>query len=116
QNRHILSEAMNNLIILLAPFAPHICEELWQTLGNADSVHLQSWPVYNEEFLIADEIEVVLQINGKLREKILVPSQATAKEMETFALASEKVQAAILGKQVIKVIAVPGKLVNIVVK
>lgn len=116
QNRHILSEAMNTLIILLAPFAPHICEELWQTLGNADSVHLQSWPVYNEEYLIADEIEVVLQINGKLREKILVPSQATAKEMETLALASEKVQAAILGKQIIKVIAVPGKLVNIVVK
>lgn len=116
QKKDILTQAMNTLIVLLAPFAPHICEELWEALGNSDSVHLQSWPVYNEEYLVSDEIEVVLQINGKLRERITVPSQATGKEMENLALASERVKAAIEGKQIVKVIAVPGKLVNIVVK
>lgn len=116
QNGEILAQAMNTLVILLAPFAPHICEELWEAMGHSDSVHKQSWPVYNEEYLIADEIEVVLQINGKVRDRMMVPSQVTAQEMETLALASEKVQKAVGEGRIVKVIAVPGKLVNIVVK
>lgn len=112
----LLEDAFNKLIILLAPFTPHICEELWEAMGHQGSVHQQAWPEYEEKYLLADEIEIVLQINGKVRDRVMVPAKADRKEIEEVALATEKVQAAIAGKEVIKVIAVPGKLVNIVVK
>lgn len=116
QNKELLSEAFTKLIILLAPFAPHFCEEVWEAMGHRGSVHKQSWPEYIEEYLVADEIEVVLQINGKVRDRILVPAKAEPKVVEAAALANDKVKAAIEGKEIVKVIAVPGKLVNIVVK
>ena len=116
QNMALVSEAVDNLIIMLAPFAPHFSEELWQVTGHAGSVHVKEWPVYCEEALEADKIEVVLQINGKVRDRIMVDARLSDEELKEAVMAIEKAKAAIAGKQVIKVITVPGKLVNIVVK
>ena len=112
----LVRETVSSLLRLLAPFAPHISEELWsQTIGQG-SVHKQDWPLFDEEAVQLDEIEIVLQINGKVRDKIVVPVGLSAVELEEKALAQEKVQALIADKQVVKVICVPQKLVNIVVR
>ncbi|MFZ5752758.1 MAG: leucine--tRNA ligase, partial [Bacillota bacterium] len=116
QNLSLVKEAIDALLLLLAPFAPHITEELWEAVGNKDSIHKQSWPVYSEEALIADEVEVVLQINGKVRDRLVVPAQLDRAELEKAVLAMDKAKAAIEGKEIVKIITVPGKLVNIVVK
>ncbi len=116
QNPAVVREAITALIVLLAPFAPHIAEELWQSIGNGRSVHLESWPEVDPEALVQDEITIVVQINGKVRERLAVPAGLEQKEMETLALEEPKIQQLIAGKQVVKVIGVPGKLVNIVVK
>ena len=112
----LIKETLEALMRLLAPFAPHITEELWQQTGHADSVHNQSWPKWDAEALKTDSVEIVMQINGKVREKLVVPSEITGAELEKLALSHERIQALIEGKTVVKVIAVPGKLVNIVVK
>jgi leucyl-tRNA synthetase len=112
--------AMRTFLILLNPFAPHISSELWERLGvkfgdvRAD-VSEQSWPAYDESLLIEDEVEIVIQINGKLRDRIRMPIAATEEELKTAALASPSVQARIAGKTVRNVIVVPRKLVNVVV-
>ncbi|MBC8014259.1 MAG: leucine--tRNA ligase [Sporomusaceae bacterium] len=112
----LLREAVSSLLRLLAPFAPHMSEELWnQTIGQG-SVHKQAWPLFDEEAVKLDEVEIVLQINGKVRDKIVVPVGLSAGELEKIALAQDKVQALLEGKQVVKVICVPQKLVNIVVR
>jgi len=116
QNMVLVKEAIDSLIVLLAPFTPHFCEEMWEATGHKDSVHRQPWSAYSEEALVADEIEVVLQINGKVRDRLMVPSQLGPKELETAVLAMDRAKAAMEGKTVVKVITVPGKLVNIVVK
>lgn len=116
QNTALLKEAIDNLIVLLAPFAPHITEQLWYDVGNQDSVHRQPWPKYDEEALVAEEIEVVLQINGKVRDRLKVATNLSREELEKTILATEKAQQYMEGKTVVKVITVPGKLVNIVVK
>lgn len=109
------AEGVETLLILLAPFAPHIAEELWQTLGNRDSIHTQSWLSFDASALVADEITLVVQINGKKRGDLQVPAQADKAELEKFARESEAAQRYIEGKEVKKVIVVPGKLVNFVV-
>lgn len=116
QNPAVIQEAIGTLIVLLAPFAPHISEELWEALGNKDSVHLQRWPEFNPSALIQDEITVVIQINGKVRDRLSVPNGLEAKALEERALTEPRIQQFLEGKQVVKVISVPGKLVNIVVK
>jgi leucyl-tRNA synthetase len=116
QNKLLLQEAIEMLLILLAPFAPHLSEELWEAVGHKESVHLQSWPKYDEEALKTEEIEIVLQINGKVRERLVVPAGLSREALEKLALNTEKVQTAAAGKQIKKVIVVPGKLVNVVVK
>lgn len=116
QNMAIIREAMENLIILLAPFAPHFSEELWEAIGKQGSVHQMPWPQYDKEALQAEEIEVVLQINGKVRERVMVPAQLNSKELEKIVLGTARAQAEIAGKTVVKIIAVPGKLVNVVVR
>ncbi|MDU4960725.1 MAG: leucine--tRNA ligase [Sporomusaceae bacterium] len=115
-NPGLLRETVSALLRLLAAFAPHITEELWHEAGFTGSVHKQEWPVYDPEAVKVDEMEVVLQINGKVRDKILVPAGIDAPTLEKLALAQEKVQSLIDGKQVVKVICVPQRLVNIVVK
>jgi leucyl-tRNA synthetase len=111
----IYSEGIRTLLLLSAPFAPHIAEELWHLLENKESVHLQAWLNYDPEALISDEITLVIQVNGKKRADIPVPAKADKAELEKYALASEAVQRHLEGKEIKKVIVVPGKLVNFVV-
>ncbi len=104
------------LITLLNPVAPHMTEELWEMYGDGGLLSLRAWPTYDEAKTVDDEIEVVLQINGKIRDKMMLSPNLSAQEMQEAALGNDKVQALIDGKQVVKCIAVPGKLINIVVK
>nr|WP_068791944.1 leucine--tRNA ligase [Brevibacillus laterosporus] len=115
-DRGTFAFAMETLIILLAPIAPHISEEMWQQLlGKTSSVHMQEWPTFDPKALVLDEVEIVIQINGKVRDKLVVANGLSKDELEKHVLAHEKGIALIDGKTVRKVIAVPGKLVNIVV-
>jgi leucyl-tRNA synthetase len=115
KNSPVFHEGIETLILLLAPFAPHISEELWQNLDNSESVHLQSWLTLDNEALIVDEITLVIQIMGKTRGTISVPASATKEELETFAKESDIAQKHIADKTIKKVIVVPNKLVNFVV-
>jgi len=108
-------EGIETLITLLAPFAPHISEELWLRMGKSESVHTQVWPKYDPDALVADEITLVIQIMGKTRGTIVVPAQADKQALEKYARESEVAQRYIEGKEIKKVIVVPGKLVNFVV-
>ncbi len=116
-NAGLIYEAVSDLIKMLSPFVPHITEELWRgAIDAASSVHDQSWPAYDEEALKVDNVEIVLQVNGKVRGRLTVPAAATKEELEQIALADANVQAHIGGATVRKVICVPGRLVNIVAK
>lgn len=104
-------------IQLLAPFAPYLAEELWQFLTQSgQSITYVAWPSYDESKLVEDEIEIVLQIKGKVRAKVVVSKDSSREDLEKIALANDKIQAEIAGKDIVKVIAVPNKLVNIVIK
>jgi leucyl-tRNA synthetase len=105
---------MEGFVKLLAPVAPHISEEIWSKLGHNDTIAYESWPAYDEAKLVEDEVEIVVQINGKVKAKLQVAKDATREQIEQVALENEKVKGQIEGKTVRKVIAVPGKLVNIV--
>ncbi|GEQ61487.1 leucyl-tRNA synthetase [Vagococcus lutrae] len=107
-------EYMNGFVQLLAPVAPHIGEELWSRLGNEGSITYVPWPEYDEHHLVEDTLEIVIQINGKVRERMMVARDTSQKELEELALANETIQAQIEGKTIRKIIAVPNKLVNIV--
>ncbi|MEG4802659.1 leucine--tRNA ligase [Microcoleus sp. ARI1-B5] len=111
----VYAEGINTLILLLAPFAPHIADELWHMIGNSESVHLQTWPVADPSALITDEITLVIQVMGKTRGTIQVPSGADKAALENFARESELAKRHLEGKEIKKVIVVPGKLVNFVV-
>ncbi|KPC74694.1 leucine--tRNA ligase [Thermoactinomyces vulgaris] len=113
-DRAVLKEALETLVVLLAPFVPHVTEELWQSMGKEGSVHRVNWPTYDERALVLDEVEIAVQINGKVRDKLVVATDASREEVEKQALETERIQALIEGKTVRKVIVVPGKLVNIV--
>ncbi|TKI49677.1 leucine--tRNA ligase [Lysinibacillus tabacifolii] len=101
---------------ILAPIAPHIAEELWQLLGHENTLSYEEWPAYDESKLVDDEVEVAVQVAGKVRAKIIVAKDASKEEIEKVALADEKVQEYMAGKDLVKIIVIPGKLVNIVVK
>lgn len=101
---------------MLAPIAPHIAEELWQLLGHENTLSYEEWPTYDESKLVDDEVEVAVQVAGKVRAKIIVAKDASKEEIEKVALADEKVQEYMAGKDLVKIIVIPGKLVNIVVK
>ena len=115
-NNDLAREVVSSLLKLLAPFAPHITEELWSEVIGCGSVHKQVWPKFDEKAVVLDEVEVVLQINGKVRDKIVVPAGLNAKELEEKALEQQKVKDAVADKNIVKVICVPNKLVNVVVK
>ena len=115
-NENLLRWVMEELILILSPFTPHICEELWQCIGKKTSVHEESWPKYDEDVLIKDMIEIVVQINGKVKGRLHVPSGLAREELERMAMEQDSVAALVGDRNVIKVIAVPGKLVNIVAK
>ena len=109
-------EAIEKTLLLLAPSVPHLAEELWQLTGHEYSIHNQTWPSWDEDLAKEDEITLVIQVNGKLRDRINVPASITEDEAKEKARSSEKAKSHLEGKQTIKEIYVPGKLVNIVVK
>lgn len=116
-NAGLIYEAISDLIKMMSPFVPHITEELWRGAIDANSsVHEQSWPECDEEALKVDNVEIVLQVNGKVRGRLTVPAEATKEELEKIAMADANVQAHIGDATVRKVICVPGRLVNIVAK
>lgn len=107
-------EFAEGFVKLISPVTPHIAEELWSKLGHSGSISYEPWPTYDETRLVEDEVEIVIQVMGKVRAKIMVPKDASKDELEKMALNNEKIQEWIQGKTVRKVIVVPGKLVNIV--
>ncbi|MFZ1757208.1 MAG: leucine--tRNA ligase [Caldilineaceae bacterium] len=111
----IWDEAVGDLLLMMAPIFPHISEELWHRIGHSDSVHLQAWPVGDPQKAKEDEVTVVVQVNGRTRDKLTVAPATPAKTLEEMALATEGAQKWMDGKQVRKVIVVPDKLVNVVV-
>ncbi|HTE19299.1 MAG TPA: leucine--tRNA ligase, partial [Armatimonadota bacterium] len=108
-------EALELTVLMLAPAAPHITEELWERLGRPYSVHTQPWPAWSEELAAEESVEIIVQVNGKLRDRLTVPVDADEETVRAAALASEKVQSAAEGKTIRKVIYVPGRLLNLVV-
>ena len=109
-------EAITNLLLLVAPVAPHMAEELWAFLGKPYSIHQQAWPTWDPAMLVEDEIEIPVQINGKVRGRVTVPADAGEEAIKAAALADANVQRHLEGQQVIKVIVPNGKLVSIVVR
>ena len=116
RNDGIIKEGIEIIITILAPFTPHMGEELWEMIGKEGSIFDISWPEYDEKALVKDEVEIVVQVNGKVRAKLSIDADMSKEDMEKTALENEKVKASIEGKNVVKVVAVPKKLVNIVVK
>ena len=116
EGKQVLSEVFGRLLPMLSPFIPHVAAELWESLGNATSLHDLPWPGHIEALAKRDEIEIVFQVNGKIRGKEMVAAGIAKDEMEKLARENEKVKADIAGKNVKKIIVVPGKLVNIVVQ
>lgn len=115
-NGGLVREVSLNLLKMLAPFAPHITEELWSILVAQGSIHHQQWPQYEEAATLQAEVEIVLQINGKVRDRIMIATGISREEMETAAKANARVQELTEGKNIVKMICVPDKLVNVVVK
>ncbi|MCJ0025266.1 leucine--tRNA ligase [Clostridioides difficile] len=115
-NEAVIKEGVQTIVTIIAPFAPHLGEELWTMIGKEGSVFDIDWPKYDEKALVKDEIEVVVQVNGKVRGKLTVNSNISKDEMEKVALEDEKIKGLVEGKTIVKVVAVPKKLVNIVVK
>lgn len=110
----VLTEAIENLVLLLAPFTPHITEELWQAIGHTDSVHRQAWPVYDTKAMAQEEVTIVIQINGKMRDRLTMPVDLAQAEVEALALAQPKIAEQVAGQTIKKVVVIPNKLVNIV--
>ena len=106
---------LEQFVLILSPFAPHICEELWEKLGHCTTLAYEPWPAFDPELAKAQQVEIAVQVLGKIKDKIVVAADASEAELEKVALASQKVQAAIAGKQPKKVIVIKGRLVNIVI-
>jgi leucyl-tRNA synthetase len=109
-------EAMEKLVLILSPFAPHIAEELWQLLGHPDTLAYEPWPAFDPALAKEDTVEVPVQINGKVRAKVSVPADTDKDTLEAAARADERISELLAGKSLVKVIVVPGRLVNFVVK
>ncbi len=115
QGRAVMQEALEAIVLMLSPIVPHISHALWHELGHAEAVVSARWPQVDATALIKDSVELVVQVNGKLRARVAVPTSADRAQAETAALADENVQRFVSGKQIKKIVVVPGKLVNIVV-
>lgn len=115
-NRGLMADVASNLVILLAPFAPHLSEEKWEYLGKEGSVHERLWPNYDPAALSKDEVEIVVQLNGKVRDRMKISTNASDDELRNAALELPKIKNAVVPGQKVDVIVVPGRLVNIVLK
>ena len=114
--RAIVRESFDTLILLLSPFAPHIAEEMWSLLGHKTSIVQVEWPVFNKDFTTTEKLLIVVQLNGKVRQRIMVSSSSSQEDIKSLALNDSKIKEQIKGQEIKKVIVVPGKLVNIVVR
>ncbi|MFO7245422.1 MAG: leucine--tRNA ligase [Thermaerobacter sp.] len=114
QDRDVWDEAADALVRMLAPFAPHLAEELWEQMGRTESVHLQRWPSYDPEIARDEVVTVVLQVNGKVRDRITVPAGTGEEELRRLALENERVRALLDGRQAARVVVIPDRLVNVV--
>ena len=112
----VMRQILETLALVLAPFAPYVSQEIWDELGRQGPVFRQAWPAFDPELAKEDEAEIVVQVNGKVRSRLFAPFGTAKEELETRALADEKVKGLVQGKQVVKVVAVPDKLVNVVVR
>ena len=115
-NEGLINACIEKLVLILSPFTPHVCEEMWEYLGHTGSLYNVGWPAYDESALVKDSVEIVIQINGKVKEKMNVASGLGRDELQKTVMESEAAVRAVDGRNVVKVIAVPDKLVNIVVK
>jgi leucyl-tRNA synthetase len=111
-----VAEILETMILMLAPFVPYVTQELWEELGREGLVFRQAWPEYDAEVAKEDELEIPVQVNGKLRGKVRVAPGIAKDALESVALGDDKIQGYIQGKQVVKIVVVPDKLVNVVVK
>ena len=113
---NVLRLSLESIVKVLAPFVPHICEELWEILGHNPSIFSVPWPAYDEDAIAADQVEMVIQINGKVRSKLVVPSEIDENDLKSRVMKDQKIIENLDGKKIIKTIVVPKKLVNLVVK
>ncbi len=116
KNRGLMEGAIRDLLIILSPFAPHFCEEMWEQMGYPYSIFNQKWPVYDPKALVRDTVEMAVQVNGQVKYKIQVSQDADNKAVEEAALNDEKAEVYLKGREIVKIIVVPKRLVNIVVK
>ena len=115
-NMPLLDKAIKSTILVLSPFTPHICEELWSDLGEKSRIYNVLWPEYDESALVLDEVEIIVQVNGKLKDKLTMSKDSSKEMLEEAARNSDKVQEAIGDLNIVKAIVIPGKLVNFVAK
>ncbi|WP_281522539.1 leucine--tRNA ligase [Mogibacterium timidum] len=115
-NMPLLDRAVKSMILVLSPFTPHICEELWSELGEESRVFEAAWPEFDESALVLDEVEIIVQINGKLKDKLTMSKDASNEELEKAARSSDKVKEVVGELSIVKAVIIPGKLVNFVVK
>lgn len=115
-NAAVLKEAIDKLILVLSPYVPHMCEELWQQLGHEGKISACAWPTYDEQAMLRDAVEIVLQLNGKIKERLTIPAGMDQTALSEYIKGYEGLAALLEGKQIVKLIAVPDKLVNIVVR
>ncbi|MGC8958302.1 MAG: leucine--tRNA ligase [Chloroflexia bacterium] len=116
RNSAAWDEAVEALLLMLAPLAPHITEELWARLGRPYSIHEQSWPAYDEALAALEEVEVAVQVNGRVRAQMRIPADLAEEEVRARALALERLQPYLAGQEVVRVVVVPNRLVNVVVR
>ena len=112
----LMADVQSKLVLMLAPFAPYLSAELWETLGETTDLLRAPWPKYDPALAKEEEVEMAVQVNGKIKARITVPPDAEEAQIREIALADEKVKAAIAGKEIVKVLVVKGRLVNIVAK
>jgi len=112
----VIKEAVEAVVLMLSPFAPHLCEELWEVLAHTDGVVAAGWPTYDPEVARAEEVVVPVQVNGRVRARLTVAVETSEEELESLALGHDRIETYTSGKQIAKVIIVPGKLVNIVIQ
>ena len=115
KNIALEKDCFKKFILLLAPFAPHFSEEIWESMGNKNSVFLSRYPEHDEKALVKDEVEIAVQINSKMRAKIFVPSGITQNEIRDILLGDSKISSELEGKEIKKIILVPGRLVNVII-
>jgi leucyl-tRNA synthetase len=115
-SRNALRTLRRNFVLMLHPFAPYLAHELWEMLGETSNLLREPWPKYDPALAKEEEVEIVVQINGKIRDRMFVSADSSQEELQRLALAAPKIQATLDGKKVVKAIVVPGKLVNLVVR